>query len=128
MTDPTSIAPLWIVRELGRSADFYCERLGFELRYLVPEGEPFFAIVGRGGVTLHLKEIGPGVPATPNVQQHEWAAWDAFVHVEDPERLAADFARRGLEPTPTVTRRDDGLVGFVVEDPDGYRLFFGRPR
>lgn len=128
MNDPTSIAPLWIVRELARSVRFYVERLGFELRYQLPEEEPFFAIVGRGPVMLHLKELGPEVVPMPNARLHEGAAWDAFVHVTDPQALARDFAERGLTPAPETAVRDDGLLGFVLEDPDGYRLFLGRPR
>ena len=28
--------------------------------------------------------------------RHEWAPWDAFVYVEDPDSLAAEFRSRGV--------------------------------
>jgi catechol 2,3-dioxygenase-like lactoylglutathione lyase family enzyme len=127
MTELHSIAPLLIVRELETSLRFYLEKLGFSLRFQLPAEDPFFAIIGRDEVQLHLKEIGAEAKPQPNPQVHSWAPWDAFVFVPDPEGLVADFARRGLEPAPEELERDDGLYGFEVEDPDGYVLFFGRP-
>jgi catechol 2,3-dioxygenase-like lactoylglutathione lyase family enzyme len=46
-----------------------------------------------------------------------------------PEALAAEFASRGVRfSVPLGDDDDDGLRGFVVEDLDGYGLFFGHVR
>jgi len=56
-----------------------------------------------------------------------WAPWDAFVHVPDPDALAAEFASRDVEFfQPIKDDGDDNLRGFAVQDADGYVLFFGR--
>ena len=115
-----AISPFFIVGDLARSVRFYEERLGFEVRHSTPKGEPFFAIVERDGVRVFLKEIAPDVEPMPNASRHEWAPWDAFVSVDDPETVAAKYGAM-------IEERDDGLCGFEVRDPDGYVLFFGRP-
>lgn len=120
-----SIAPFFIVGELARALRFYVERLDFEVRYLAPADDPFFAIVGRDSVQIMLKEITPEVQPQPNGTRHENAPWDAFVYVPDPEALAAEFSARGLPVQVSV--RDDELRGFEVRDSEGYVLYFGRP-
>ena len=115
-----NISPFFIVSDLARSIRFYQERLGFELRHSAPEEEPFFAIVGRDQAQILLKAISDEVEPQPNHARHEWAPWDAFVFVDDPDSLAIEF-------DATVTDREDGLRGFEARDPDGYALFFGRP-
>ena len=121
------IAPFFIVKDLGRAIEHYTTRLGFELRFALPEEDPFFAIVGRGEVQLLLKAVADDVGGLANVERHAWAPWDAYVHVEDPDALAAEVAELGATFHRALTDREDGLRGFEVRDPGGYVLFFGRP-
>ena len=123
----TSIAPFFIVQELAPSVAFYRDRLGFEVAFAAPEGEPFFAIVERDNVRIMIKEIVPEVHPSPNHRQHEWAKWDAFIHTADPDSLAAEFTSRGATMHTPLGDTGDQLRGFEVQDPDGYVLFFGRP-
>lgn len=130
MTDPRgvrAIAPFFIVRELSRAVRFY-ERLGFEVGFSAPAEDPFFAIVGREGAQLLLKCVAEDVSPTPNHRSHEWAPWDAYVSVSDPDALATEFADRRIAFRVALGDREDGLRGFEVADPDGYVLFFGRPQ
>lgn len=139
MNDPTDatkstplgpIAPFFIVADVPRAVRFYVERLGFEARVSMPAEAPFFAIVGRGPVQILLKDVSDdtsAVPPLPNRARHEWAPWDAFVSVADPDVLAQEFASRGIQFHRPLEDRSDGLRGFEVCDADGYALFFGRP-
>ena len=122
-----TISPCFIVSDVPAAIHFYVERLGFELRFSEPAEDPFFAIVGRDSVQLFLKAVAPTVSAQPNHTRHEWAPWDAFVYVKDPDSLAAEFASRGLTFHKEIVNRGDGLRGFEVADSHGYVLFFGRP-
>ncbi len=54
--------------------------------------------------------------------------WDAFVYVDAPDALAAEFADHGAPFSTPLEDTHDGLRGFEISDPDGYVLFFGRPR
>ncbi len=121
------ISPFFIVADLPRATSFYVDRLGFEIRCLVPEDEPFFAIVGRDQVQILLKAVSDTVAAQPNPSRHPWAPWDSFVYVEQPDALATELTAGDFELHQPVTLREDGLRGFEVRDVDGYVLFFGRP-
>ncbi|MEM7774176.1 MAG: VOC family protein [Pseudomonadota bacterium] len=134
MTDQTthqaalqSISPFFIVRDLKASTAFYREKLGFDVRSETPEPEPFFAIVGRGGVQIMLKEIDQQIAPLPNPQRHHWASWDAYVYVPDPDGLAAELTANGVRFSKPLANTDDSLRGFEIADADGYTLFFGRP-
>lgn len=121
------IAPFFIVRDVLASIAFYKERLGFQVTFLGPEGDPYFAMLKRDGVRLMLKAITPDVQAIPNSTRHEWARWDAYVYTEDPDALAAEFAAREVPFHDPLRVNGDNLRGFEIVDPDGYVLYFGRP-
>ncbi|MEA3038434.1 MAG: hypothetical protein QOE79_947 [Sphingomonadales bacterium] len=121
-----AISPFFIVSDVPGAIAHY-RRLGFELRFAEPSEGPFFAIVGRGGAQIFLKALGEAVPPMPNARRHPWAAWDAFVYVEDPDSAASEFDADGIAFHVALRDRDDGLRGFEIADPDGYILFFGRP-
>lgn len=122
-----AISPFFIVADVVRSLAFYRDRLGFEVRFIESTDAPFFAIVGRDGAQLLLK-AETGVAPLPNPARHRAMRWDAFVHASDPDRLAADFVARGAGFARPLADTHDGLRGFEIADPDGYTLFFGRPR
>jgi catechol 2,3-dioxygenase-like lactoylglutathione lyase family enzyme len=124
----TSIEPFFIVSDLRASIAFYRDQLGFELVFATPDDDPFFAILGRDRVRLMIKAILPEVRPSPNHRQHPWAKWDAFVHTPDPDGLAAEFTARGVAMSMPLADADEQLRGFEIQDPDGYVMFFGRPK
>ena len=119
--------PFFIVADLSKSLEHYVNGLGFDCTFSAPEPDAFFAIVARGSAQFMLKVVAEGVPPSPNRQQHPWARWDAFVHVEDPNALAHELTGRNVRFHAPVEDTDEGLRGFEVADPDGYVCFFGRP-
>jgi catechol 2,3-dioxygenase-like lactoylglutathione lyase family enzyme len=123
----SAISPFFIVSNVDATISFYREKLGFETRFRQPEQNPFFAIVGRDGAQLFIKSH-EGLSPTPNSTRHPWIAWDAFVYTQDPDALAAEFADRAAVFSEPLQDTHDGLRGFQIRDPDGYVLFFGRPR
>ena len=111
------ISPCLIVGDVLRATRFYQEKLGFEIRYLAPEQEPFFAIVGRDSVQIHLKNVSDDshvISPQPNHTRHPWAPWDAFVFLTDPDGLAQEFASRGVRFHKAIQDTEDGLRGFEV--------------
>ena len=125
-----AISPFFIVNHVPSSLAFYRDRLGFAITFQGPDPEDiFFGIVRRGGAQILLKSVG--VPPMPNCTRdvkQGIARWDAFVHVPNPDALAAEFASRGVVLSEALRDTDDGLRGFELRDTDGYVLFFGRPR
>ena len=108
---------------------FYHDRLGFDITFQGPSDDDiFFGIVQRGAAMIMLKAIG--VEPVPNYTRdikQGIARWDAYLHVPDPDALAAEFSSRRVEFFQPLEDNDDGLRGFEVQDADGYVLFFGRP-
>jgi catechol 2,3-dioxygenase-like lactoylglutathione lyase family enzyme len=126
-TEIASVMPFFIVRNVSASLAFYRDRLGFDIEYQGPTGDDiFFGIVGRGGASIMLKNVG--LDPLPNYKRHPDARWDAYLHVLDPDGLAAEFSSRNVEFSKPLRDTHDGLRGFELDDADGYRLFFGRPR
>ena len=54
--------------------------------------------------------------------------WDAYCYTADPDALADEFSERGASFSSPLMDTRDGLRGFEITDPDGYVIFFGRPR
>jgi catechol 2,3-dioxygenase-like lactoylglutathione lyase family enzyme len=132
MTRPviSGIAPLFIVKNVPAALAFYRDRLGFEVTFQGPEPDDiFFGIVRRDAAMLMFKAVGvePVPNYTRDVKQGI-ARWDAYVHVPDPDALAAEFVSRQVKFSEPLQDTGDGLRGFELKDADGYVLFFGRPR
>jgi catechol 2,3-dioxygenase-like lactoylglutathione lyase family enzyme len=128
----SGIAPFFIVKNVPVALAFYRDRLGFDITFQGPsEDDIFFGIVKRGEAMIILKDVG--VDPVPNYTRDikkGIARWDAYLHVPDPDALAAEFSLRNVEffkPLKDEVDGDDGLRGFEVKDADGYILFFGRP-
>ncbi len=122
-----AISPSFIVSNVDQTIAFYCDKLGFETRFLAPDQNPFFAIIGRDGAQIFVKS-DKAVSPLPNHTRHPYMRWDAFVYASDPDALAAEFADHGAAFSAPLEDTHDGLRGFEIADPDGYVLFFGRPR
>ena len=132
MTKPeiSGIAPFFIVKNVPAALSFYRDRLGFDITFQGPDDEDIFlGIVQRGGAMIILKDIG--VDPVPNYTRDikkGIARWDAYIHVPDPDALAAEFASRNVEFFQPIIDNDDGLRGFEIKDADGYLLYFGHPK
>ena len=127
MTNLNHIMPFFIVDQIPASVSFYINKLGFEVQHIGPDGDPFWAIVGRDNIAIMLKGITPDVKPVPNHTRHPWAAWDAYISVADPETLFEEWKSRGVTFRQPLQVNGDNLLGFELADADGYVLFFGRP-
>ena len=129
-TEISGIAPFFIVKSVPVALAFYRDRLGFEINFQGPSDDDiFFGIVKRGAAMIMLKDVG--VDPVPNYTRDikkGIARWDAYLHVPDPDALAAEFSSRNVEFFQPLKDDDDGLRGFEVKDADGYLLFFGHHR
>lgn len=128
MSNLTYISPFFIVSDIKDSVSFYVNKLGFELRYIGPEGDPYFAIVGCDHISIMLKEIADDIKPIPNHTRHGWARWDAYISASEPDALFEEYSSGGVTFHQSIRDDDDGLRGFEIKDADGYVLFFGRPK
>jgi len=138
MTRPaiSGISPFFIVANVPATLSFYRDMLGFEVTFRGPTpDDEFFGIVRRDGAMIMFKALGViaddkevTVEPAPNYNRQPAFSWDAYVDVPDPDALAAEFASRGVRFSVPLGDNHDGLRGFVIEDIDGYGLFFGHLR
>jgi hypothetical protein len=95
----SSIAPFFIVQNVPSALSFYRDRLGFDNTFQGPEANDiFFGIVQRGAAMIMFKCVG--VDPVPNYTRDVKkgiARWDAYLHVPDPDALAAEFSSRNVE-------------------------------
>lgn len=117
--------PFFRVTDFRATLSHYRDGLGFEVRAISPGDAPFFALLGRGQAQLMIKDVG--VRPSPNPKAHKDCPWDAFIYVEDPAVYLTELEGRGVATLTPLVSRDDGLLGFEIEDPDGHVCFFGRP-
>ncbi len=129
MANLTNIFPCFIVTDLKTSVSFYVDKLGFEVRHIGPDDDPYWAIVGRDHISIMIKGVAVDVKPIPNYTRHKWAPrWDAYIFTAEPERLFEEYRSRGLSFRQPLQDNSDDLRGFEVSDADGYVLFFGRPK
>ena len=127
MANLTYIMPCFIITDLKISVSFFVDKLGFEVRYIGPDGEPYWAIVGRDNISIMLKAIAADVKPIPNHTRHKWARWDAYIFAAEPDKLFEEYRSGDVAFHQPIKDDGDGLRGFEVTDADGYVLFFGRP-
>jgi len=131
----SGISPFFIVADVPATLAFYRDMLDFEVTFRGPSpDDEFFGIVQRDRAMIMFKALGAisegkevVVEPVPNYKRKPAFSWDAYFGVADPEALAEEFESRGVRFA--VPRGEDVDVGgFVIEDIDGYGLFFGHPR
>jgi catechol 2,3-dioxygenase-like lactoylglutathione lyase family enzyme len=127
MTNLNFISPFFIVSNVKTSVSFYTDRLGFQVRHIGPDNDPYWAIVGRDNISIMLKAIAPEIKPVPNPTRHEWAPWDAYISTAEPDALFEEYQSNGVLFKKPIYDNTDNLRGFELADADGYVLYFGRP-
>ncbi len=126
-----SVTPFFIVDDLAATLEFYQAKLGFSVLHKGGgDGNvdnDFWAMVGRDQVMLMFKAITPDVHPQPNHSRHEWARWDAYINVSDPDALYTEFLAKDVPIHRELANTNDGLRAFEIVDNNGYVLCFGRP-
>jgi uncharacterized glyoxalase superfamily protein PhnB len=141
----TGVAPIFLVDDVVRTAEWYRDALGFEIgEYFredhdhdehgndvaLPEGslsEPFFVILARDGHRLMLgKTVAPGRGVTSNVDAKEFSG-DAYFWCEGVDEIFMHAKESGAVILMEPEAQFYGIREFRVKDCDGRVLTFGAP-
>jgi len=115
------IVPVFFSTNIPATLAYYRDKLGFECLSTFQD-PPVYAIVARDRQAVHFRCAEP--PAA-NPDKYEEELLDAYVFVEDADRLCAEYAARGVEFTRGLADMPWQTREFVVKDCDGRLLAFG---
>lgn len=117
------IAPQFVVPDVVRTAEFYRDKLGFELLgyFLDP---PVFAIVRRGAAEIHIGKSDKGEMQLNENVRHGLGT-DAYIFVEGVEALHRELLESGVEIVESPIKRIYDCVEITVRDCKGFQLVFG---
>lgn len=119
-----SAAPTFIVGDVGATAEWYVQRLGFILSGVFPTDPPFgFASLQLGGAELMLLRLAGYRKPDLSAQRPE-GVWDAYLRVEGVAQLYSSLAGSDCVAMPLV-QQSYGDWEFAVRDPNGYVIVFG---
>jgi catechol 2,3-dioxygenase-like lactoylglutathione lyase family enzyme len=117
----TSAVPLLYVSNVEASADFFCEKLGFDVDFL-HGNPPFYGSVSRDGARLHLRFVHEPAFVAGIVEKEQLLA--AFINVSDVKSLFAEYLEADVTMHSRLKKEPWGGFGFTVCDPDGNRIYF----
>jgi uncharacterized glyoxalase superfamily protein PhnB len=125
MADFDSVAPCFLVADVGATIRWYEEQLGF-IGDPFPATEPYvFAILRRDNVQIMLQRAeGYEKPDLYNVRRG--GVWDAYFHVEGVKRIFESVRAEATIVQP-LRQQPYGNWEFEVKDPNGYVLVFSEP-
>jgi catechol 2,3-dioxygenase-like lactoylglutathione lyase family enzyme len=115
----TSFAPQFLVDDLERSMTFY-QKLGF--KFCEP-WDGFYAIGGRDGLELHLKEAPKN--DAERIYRRDNEHLDAAAGVDGIEAFYEQCVASGITIHRPLTPTEWGTKDFYIEDPDGHIISFG---
>lgn len=110
------LMPRLPVTDMDRSIAYYEEALGFRLAWRTVDGN--LAALASGEIEMLL--LSPWSSDAPP------PTCSAYVYVDDPDSLCAEYDQAGADIVDPVASRSYGMRDFVVRDPDGHRFTLGR--
>ena len=118
-----SAAPTFLVADVGVTARWYAQHLGFQMAGTFPDSEPFaYGSLQRDGVEIML--LGLSDYHKPDLTAHRpEGLWDAYVRMRGVHAFYEGLRRHAFIRTP-LTKQRYGDWEFEVRDPNGYILVF----
>jgi uncharacterized glyoxalase superfamily protein PhnB len=123
MTKINGVAPVLLVQNVVKAAEYYRDCLGFEYDRLWGD-PPDFCMVERNGITVMLSQIARGGKVVPNWRVVD-KMWDAYFWVNDVVGIYREFQASGAIIDYTLHLKPYGVKEFGVQDIDGHDLAFG---
>lgn len=113
--------PVLYVRDVSAAAQFYRDKLGFQIDFV--HGHPaFYGAVSRDGACLHLKFVHEPVFRSGSVDDEGLIM--AFVPIDNIKTLYAEYRAQGVSFSQEPTKQAWGATDFHVTDTDGNRIAF----
>ena len=118
--DQSDCTPLFSL-DIPRTLAYYTDKLGFEC-VGTWQDPPIYGMVRRDGHQIHFRCAAPPIA---NLDKYEDELLDAYLYVEDADKLYAEFSSKGVEFARGLGDMPWHCREFVVKDCDGRLLAFG---
>jgi len=119
-----SSVPTFLVADVGGTARWYVDALGFDIAGTSPTREPFvYASLQRGRAEIMLLRLAGYEKPDLSARRPE-GLWDAYIRMDGVHALFEDVRGSDFIQSP-ITKRPYGDWEFEVRDPNGYVLVFG---
>jgi len=121
------LMPNLMVKDVGKTVDFYKNVLGFNVLDTVPEKEPFvFAIVNAEKVLISFQEEKSIKEEYPQLEKHpQGGCFTLYIHVSDVNGLYEKVKGKATI-AKEMHKTFYGSTDFAIEDCNGYVLTFAQ--
>ena len=106
------------VKELKVEADYYKDKLGFDLDFTAPGWE----FLSFGDFKVMLGECADEITAEATGNH----SWYAHAIVENVDEVYEELIERGAQILSKIENKPWGIREFSVVTPDGHRIGFGQ--
>jgi len=121
MTTLLAAVPQFLVADVVRAAQFYHQKLGFEIG---PYGDPpHFVIVSRDRVQIMLNYSPEGQGSNT---AHKEESDDAYIWLSDLDAFWDEVKDNDLKITRELATTSYGIKEFTIEDDAGYSITFAQ--
>lgn len=119
------LSPLFAVRDMLKTIEFYTKVLGFEMGMAFPNADhPKYADLSKDGMVLMVIPAGEhGISPTEKFG----TGVTFYMNIEgDIDEYYRKLKENNVSFTEDIKDEPYGVRDFTVEDPDGYRLAFAQ--
>lgn len=117
------LTPNLIVRSVDISLKFYCDVLGLEVGFTVPEQSPYvFGSVTNGTVELFFNDRKTVAAEYPQLAKTIGGSLTLYMEVDSLKATLDRVQHAGAKISMPVTEQFYGMREFAFEDPDGYTI------
>ena len=117
-----SVAPVLLVRDVVKSADYFRDKLGFSYDRFWGE-PPNFCMVRRDGLTVMLSQAPKKAELLPHWRVVD-NMWNVYFWVEDVEVLYNEYQKSGAKIDYKLGLKPYGVKEFGIQDLDDHDIAF----
>ncbi len=124
-----SITPLFYVKDIDQSIEFYKTRLAFPLNSIETEkGKTIYADFKVGSTLLMLvpQELAPEQEKVRLSKGEKGVGVELFIAKENLKSYYDKVQKSGVPVVYPLETKPYGYMEFAVQDPDGYRIGFSQ--
>lgn len=118
-------APVLLVDDVQRAAEFYRDKLGFTVGRLWGE-PPCFCMPSRDGFIIMLSQV-PRDELTDTEWRRQEGVWSAYLWTDDAKALHDEWVARGVTVQAPLCAQEYDILEFTIRDLDGHFIGVGQP-